>query len=242
VKGSKTDRTPEQWFEHWKASLEVLWRESGTLFWSRKLHRNITKMFMLNPQLHDNGGPALGDWIDELYAAHTIIAVRRILDDQNGATTLVNLLRELEKNAHLLTREWYSKVHPEPETAPEEWRHAPFERCGGPHGPGKPEDTIAAAKIKAHREDLKRVAVTTIAYANRVVAHRQSTEASVLREHVDNALIAIYRTLRHYNGLLLGIDRVTATATPTFDWLGPFRVPWIDGEFQPVDDGNWDPL
>jgi hypothetical protein len=72
-----------------------------------------------------------------------------------------------------------------------------------------------------------------VEHGNRIIAHRTPfVDRETTWAELDDALRALRRTLIKYNGVLKASDLLSATPTPRFDWLAPFRVAWVPEGFE----------
>ncbi len=219
----------------WADRIERISAETTTLFWSRKLARAVAHMFETNEELRNSGGH-VWNWILRLYGRDAVMAVRRELDGQAGVLNLFRLLHDMEAHACILTRARYHNLFvgtPIRAVAIDrEFEH----EFGGPPGPGSAEDHVPAESIACDRELLQRDTATVLKYAQRFVAHRTPADAFPLTlQEVDDAIQAVFRCLAKYRLLLTGRALTDATPVPQYDWLAPFRIPWMTADFRAPD-------
>jgi hypothetical protein len=226
----------------WTADIERILDETTFLFWSRKYYRTVAKMFDLNEELRECGSDAW-TWIKGMYGREAAMAVRREVDDQPNAITLVNLLYDIEKNAHLLTRERHERRYGDLLHWMRSDIDAAFVKLGGAPPPGSPTDSIPPSTIAKDREALQAATKATRLYAHRELAHRQRNEQQLTLpfNELDAAVAALFTCLRKYYGILKGAGLLGATPVHQFDWIKPFTIPWVrDDSFEPPRD-QWDP-
>jgi hypothetical protein len=222
----------------WKQQMEIVYQQTIELFSSRHRFHTITKMFETNPALAKSG-QHIWLWIRALYYRDLIMMLRRHLDKQNKATSLTKVMYEVADHAPLLTRAWFHRERDYLQNMPSLIDRA-FEAMGGPPGPGQPEDHLDPACIRADIAALTKATDTTVAFGHRVLAHLVDTDRNVEIAEVADALKAWFACFKRYFAFITASDLPTPTPVPQFDWLEPFRLAWIAGEFEePRDEFTW---
>lgn len=204
ILGMSGQLTPEQRYNEWVRYLEAAYIEIVHAFWNRKVFRAIQEMFNTNQELREGeGGQTARFWIEEMYVHYAVMLVRRELDTQSGVLTLTRMLYDMEKNHDVLL------VHAKGTCVP------------------------PLTDVRADREALQAETGLVVEYGNRIIAHRTPPEdRETTWAELDDALRALRRTLIKYNGVLKASDLLSATPTPRFDWLAPYRIPWISRAFE----------
>ena len=223
-------QTPDQLIRNWTKEVEQLWQETSYLFWSRKLYRAVGHMFQTNHALQKCGAD-VWQWIRLLYGREAVMGIRREMDHQPNAVSLLNLLHEVESNAHVLTRERHRANFGGLQTVMGRKVNDLFEKAGGPPGPGLPSDHIRAEAIAEDCKALEKATAGAVKYANLVLAHRQPVPPTLPFKEVDEALGALFVCFRKYYSLITGSGLMSPTPVPQFDWLRPFRMAWITTDF-----------
>ena len=95
------------------------------------MYRAIAHMFQTNPELQRHGND-VWLWIRMLYGREAVMAIRRDMDDPKNAISLVNLLRDLEANAKVLTRERHRQASGSLQQVMSLQIDQDFEAAGGP--------------------------------------------------------------------------------------------------------------
>ena len=221
---------------NWSERIERISAETMTLFWSRKLVRAIAHMFETNEDLRNSGGH-VWNLLLRLYGRDAVMAIRRELDGQARVVNLFHLLHDMEAHACILTRARYHGLMAGSSVRPVAIDREFEEKFGGPPGPGSPEDYVPAESIAGDRVLLQRDTAKVLSYAQRFVAHRTPADVFPLTlQEVDEAIQAVYRCLAKYRTRLTGRTLTEATPVPQYDWLAPFRLPWVIADFRAPDD------
>jgi hypothetical protein len=235
---SQASASSEYLIRRWNEQFELLYTEMLDLFWNRKIYRAISQMFKTNSKLQKHGGD-VWQWVRTIYGRDAVMCIRREMDDQTGAISLINFLHELEEHAGIITREWHRRRCGSLSEFMPQMVDKSFEVIGGPPGPGVADDHIDPRSIARDRKSLKRATKGPVKYANLVLAHRQLPETIVPFKQIDDAIGALYVCFRKYYSLITGVTLITPTPVPQFDWLRPFRFPWITKNFKLPKD-RWD--
>jgi hypothetical protein len=114
----------------------------------------LQHMCETNAALEDSGGD-VWQWMAGLYGRDAVMAIRRERDGQAGILNLFQLLHDMEAYSHILTRVRYRGSLAELPQFPTRLIDEQFEQCGGPPGPGTPDDHIPAAAIAEDRAHLQ---------------------------------------------------------------------------------------
>jgi len=194
-------------FRDWVTYIGAIRQESIELFWNRKLFRAVRLMFRTNLELDDRGRH-VWEWIAGMYARDAAMLVRRELDKQSGVVNLRHLLHDIEAHPDVL------RSH------------------------SQALDLPSATDVRRDRESLEAHTGRVREYAERLLAHRtRSAGPDVSFAEVDQAVRAVLQMMRRYYGFLTATDLLAGTPVARFDWLAPFRMPWVVGQFEePSDD------
>ena len=202
-----TDLLSAEMYRTWISFVEAARADLQRTFWNRKVFRAIREMYNTNKKLQEAEGSTNAlEWIHEIYGQYVVIVVRRELDTQAKAGSLLRMLFEMEEHHEVLVA------------------HA-----RGGHVP-------AAYEIRKDREAMERLSKRVVDYGHQVVAHRTKVpDRSLTFDELDKGLRAVRAVMLKYYGVLTGSDLLDATPTPQFDWLAPFRVAWAHTDFDEPD-------
>jgi len=163
----------------------------------------------------------LSDW----YVRTQAIGVRRQTEIRRNVASLARLLDQVAKYPEVLTRARYVSLAPDDEylriLAGRE-----YDRVAG-----EGSDTIEPNCPRAAIERLQWAAKPVRRYVNRIVAHQDHRPTSVpTADDLNAAVDTIEKEFIEWSGWLTGQQRLFMTPVPQYDWLAPFRVPWLRPE------------
>ena len=156
------------------------------------------------------------------YASSQAVAVRKQGDSDRGVVTMGRLLTEIAKHPELVTRERFVTLFPP------EMRNrgdAQFNRWATPDA-----DHIDGARVNQALHKLKTAIAPVKAYVDKRVAHLDANHLSTsipTFDQLDTAIDLLFDVFHNYNLLLTAIDIHSLVPVPQYDWLAPFRIPWI---------------
>lgn len=165
----------------------------------------------------------LSDW----YVRAQATGVRRQTEIHEDAASLATLLDQMAKHPEVLTRGRYVSLAPDDEHGFLRRRaDESFDRVAG-----EGSYTIPADLPNKAIERLREASLPVKQYVDRIVAHhdRRDTSVPTLQE-LDGALDAIEEEFTTWSGWLTGQQRLVMVPVPQYDWLAPFRVPWLRPE------------
>jgi hypothetical protein len=204
--------------EQWLDTIEA---DIVNLLHRRQIFREVQKIVVGNPRIQ--GPNVFYDWMASTYAASSVIGVRRQVDEDSRAISLLKLMREIRRSPEELTRERhldrYREVNPEMEEAGD-LEFDRFAGQGNPHiDPGGVQYDISEL-LKA-TEHLER-------YATKRVAHSDAEAPPIIPsfDDLDRALDLLERLLKKYRLLIL-VKGGDVVPTVIDAWKGIFMEPWI---------------
>jgi len=176
-------------------------------------------MFQNNPQLQQDGG-FVYDWILGVYGRGQVMAVRRELDRDSEVVNLVQLMYQIAHRPEVISRARYLAHFPPDSVMSARDQNAQFDRlCGtGPF--------IDVAVVKADRNKLERQCRAVVTYANKLVAHRTTSQVPLTLKQIHEAMDAIEEILKKYHVTLTGGALVRAEPAIQFNWRKAFKIPW----------------
>lgn len=210
---------PDLRVDKWKSWLGQIDREVTDLFLSRHIWRSLQQVIGDHPAMPSS---VYFEWQAQCYAAAQAVAVRRQREVKDGVITLGRLMTEMAETPELLTRQRYVSMY--------DWgmqhlgdRH--FDRwapSGGAHLDGAVVGDDLVSLLK-RAENIKR-------YVDKRLAHYEKPRPAgkvPSFADLDDAVEALGEMYRKYAGLLTGGDRIEMTPAIQYDWMAPFRMPWI---------------
>lgn len=206
--------------DKWQRWLSQIDLEITTIFQNRAVWRTVNNIVAANPSLPPSH---FFEYMAQTYVTSQAAAVRRQAEIDTRVVSLGILLREIATEPERLSRRWYVSQYPKGT----QWMgHEHFTKELA--GPGC--DHLDPAKVQA---DLKVLADSTAPikrYVDQHIAHydrsRRLDQIPTFND-LDEAIDVLGRLLKRYLLLLRQADRDPIEPVPQYDWVAPFRVPWI---------------
>jgi AbiU2 len=197
------------------------------IFTNRAAFVEVTTTLDANPKIP--WSDILDYWVGN-YGRSQAVAVRRQTDTNPQSVTLRVLLAELEADRHRITREWWVGQF--------EWGHQGlgdrnFDQWAylDPDAPADSETgtELSALRIRHDIERLEAAASSIREHVDKVIAHsdRKRPATTPTFADLDAAIDVLGDVFTSYYCLLTLNSLVKLDATPQYDRLGPFRLPWI---------------
>ncbi len=185
--------------------------------------RRIQQMFAENPKLSEKGGWVYARLLT-FYGDYLVMSVRREVDRGPEGLNLKQLLEQLRRYPHILSRERYmSRIAAIPGVSDLrlEIGQKYFDTISN-DGPW-----LSRTVVNKDLRLLKKATDPVVIYANKRVAHRTDVEVRLSIAEADKALDAIETIMQKYYALLAGPALMGLEPTPQWDWTESFTFPWI---------------
>lgn len=191
------------------------------LVWYKTIYLELVDIITSNPEI--NTGNLFWDWISRNYVSSSLMGIRRQIDKDGRAISLVRLLDDVAGNANLLTRDFYTSLYPEDMQV---LAHRHFDGLAGPSAAHYPHE-----KAEADAQLLTELGKSFRDYIDRRLAH--ADKAAEVRigtfKELYDGIDDIEKLFRKYYLLLTATD-IRLIPVPQYDWKAIFRVPWIREE------------
>ena len=93
----------------WVRWLDRIEEELTLLVWSKSIYLELHEIIAKNPQI--DHGNRFWDWISKNYVESSLMGIRRQIDKDPQTISLFNLIRDIEENSTLLTREFHNSLY-----------------------------------------------------------------------------------------------------------------------------------
>lgn len=195
------------------------------MHFKRMIWREVQEMVAANPEVGDVPS-AFWDFYGENYAAAQAIAVRRQADRDARTCSLARLIKEMQDNAELLTRDYYVGLLGERTDSDLLVKRAnsDFDRLAGSGDHLDPE--IPARDFEVLQNDAHRLRI----YVNEHVAHDMAEPTlPEMPTYADlhAAIDSVGEIFKKYAVTLTGGWWATLEPAIQGDWKAIFRVPWL---------------
>jgi hypothetical protein len=223
----------EQLRQKWKSWLDEIGNELGWLLVGRDIYYRFKDIVLSNTKIQSPF--ILHKWIIDNYVAKVTTSIIRLTDKHPGTISLYWLIKGIEKNPDVITRDyfisqWSDKPTREIGTASKTFDM--FAKVG--------EQCVDPEKLNSDIQKLKEETGIIKTFRDKWIAHldeKQKNERIPSFGNIDKALDIIDEIWRDYN-LLLTCSYVPRTRKPGIgDWEAPLRHPWIEGPEQEENEG-----
>ena len=157
------------------------------------------------------------------YAAWAVMAVRRIAKAQKDSMSFIGLLKDMEENYRLLTRERFVSLY---RTEMKDCAERDFDRISGTEG----SPHISPDMIGADCAELEAITQTIEAYADKYVAHHDQRKLHDLPNwnDLEHCIAVVEKLALKYQFLFRAIADETLLPTIIDDWREVFYIPWLN--------------
>jgi hypothetical protein len=195
------------------------------MHFKRMIWREVQEMVAANPEVGEVPS-AFWDFYGENYAAAQAIAVRRQADRDARTCSLARLIKEMQADAELLTRDYYVGLLDERTDSDLLVKRAnsDFDRLAGSGDHLDPE--IPARDFEVLQNDAHRLRI----YVNEHVAHDMAEPTlPEMPTYADlhAAIDSVGEIFKKYAVTLTGGWWATLEPAIQGDWKAIFRVPWL---------------
>lgn len=211
--------------DKWRRWLDRIRDDLHDIHGNQAAFNEINSM-LTNPAIP---GSAIIDYIAGNYARSQAVAVRRQTDVGGRSITLGRLLTEL-KATDLITREWVVGQFP---WGMQGFGDRQFDAWAylDPEHPAadEPGDALSPGVVERDIQRLAHTANPIRRYVDTHLAHADAKPTKDIPTFADlaDAINVVGDVFNRYHTLLTGTSILQLAPVPQYDWLAPFRVPWL---------------
>jgi hypothetical protein len=205
--------------DKWCAWLKDIDADLTDVAMARMVWRKMNEIVGKHPSMPDS---LLFDVQARNYAAAQTVAVRRQVDKNQRSVTMWRLLDEVHASPHVLSRDRYVGMF--------DWGMQHLGDQQFDDWAGKGAAHIDPAMVETDIDALVTATDAIRHYVNKHIAHLDERRARVVLPtftDLDAAIDMLFELFRKYGVILTGSHRAVMTPVPQYDWLAPWRVPWI---------------
>lgn len=211
----------DQILQKWQRWLDTIYNEVQRLLINRHIFWEVQQIIKSNPKIQT--GSAFYDFMGIIYPTAQVMGVRRQLDIHKGSVSFANLLKDIERNPQILSRERYLGLC-KGSKLPDDVHQSEFDRYAGIGNNYIDNNMILQDLIK-----LKHLAEKLRKYANKRIAHFDEGEFNNFPTYadLDSCLDYLELLLKKYI-LILRCEGGEILPVFVYDWKRIFRFPWIE--------------
>jgi hypothetical protein len=208
--------------EQWQREIEIITNDVTDIIESQYILNYIKKIVTNNKNL--NSSNIFWDHILASFGAFLVLGISRQVDNKKEVISLFRLLKDIENNASIIKRDWFSKQY-EQHNLPKSIGEQHFSENFG----SKPELDIYIVKndIQTLTESTSKIKK----FRHTKIAHKNADKNLVVDlnfSEIENALSIIEKIVIKYQLLLNQSGFRELMPTITYDWEKIFRKPWIE--------------
>ena len=212
----------DQIFERWQRWIKTLFDEIQGLLINRYIFWEVQKIIKSNPKIQI--GSVFYDWMGIIYPAAMAMGVRRQIDQSRDSISFARLLKDIERNPVILSRERYLSLYID-SNHPRDIPETEFDRLAGSSGAANIDRKIVSDDLGT----LKNKASKIRYFANKRIAH---FDESIFIDFptfgdLDDCLDFMEELLKKYM-LLLQADSSDILPAFLYDWKKIFKYQWIE--------------
>lgn len=209
----------EQKTQKWNRWVQVLREQITRLVRSNYIYAETRKIVVENSAI--NNSNLFYDWLTRNYVDATLMGIRRQLDEHPDCISLIKLLRDLQINNTLLTREKHLALYLKDMQA---LGHNTFDILAG-----KDLNVFPKKILEIDLQQLEKIKALHNEFIDRRVAHYEKvSEVQSLGtfQDLDNAVLIFENIFQKYF-LLLTANSTKLLPIPQYDWTSIFEQPWL---------------
>ena len=228
-RSSKLGRVADSKIDKWLGWFDdPIFPEVSAMYLHRHAFQTVRDMVESNGKLP---GSYFFEYIEDTYGVTQSVAVRRQAECTKRVKSLGRLIREVEQDAHRLTREFWIGL----------WSNDDAVRFGiAEHGwqtqyAGDVGDHLDPAIPAGDLSQLTSGAEKVADYVDQYLAHRDARPSAGLPSFadLDAAIELIGGLYAKYGNLLTASIYPILVPTIQHDWLAVFRQPWMPAGWEP---------
>jgi predicted nucleic acid-binding protein len=211
---------PDSRHETWRHWLETIDKDITSVYANRAAWKEIMGIVAEHPAMPPSHFFAL---MAQNYATTQAVAVRRQDDKGQSVVSLSRLLSDIADHPETLSRQRYVALYPKGM----QWvGDKEFDKFAGGDG-----DLVDADAVRADLDLLHSNSEAIRTYVNKRIAHHEESPPPIFVtptfSDLDEAIDTLGSLLSRYALLLTGVSRSVIAPVPQYDWLAPFRIPWL---------------
>ena len=218
--GKRDPMTDDERYAQWQAWIKRIRGDVQNVLHRRQVFREVWEIIGANPRIQKPS--AFYSWMKSVYAAASVMGVRRQVDTDRDAISLRKLILDIRANPGALSRERHIALYPD---HLHYLAHRGFDRLAEPGGAyidgWNVQNDVTRLQKTTHA--LERFATKRVAHLDpedpRIAAHVELVE-------LDAALDLLEELVKKYCKLLLA-EGGEIVPVIQYDWKAIFQEPWI---------------
>nr|WP_290226542.1 hypothetical protein [Trichocoleus desertorum] len=209
----------EQKTQKWNRWVQVLREQITRLVRSNYIYAETRKIVVENSAI--NNSNLFYDWLTRNYVDATLMGIRRQLDEHPDCISLIKLLRDLQINNTLLTREKHLALYLKDMQA---LGHNTFDILAD-----KDLDVFPEKILEIDLQQLEKIKALHKEFTDRRVAHYEKVSevpSFGTFQDLDDAISILGNIFQKYF-LLLTASSIELLPIPQYDWTSIFKQSWL---------------
>jgi len=215
--------TPHSRDETWCLWLDTIDGDITSMYANREAWMTVMKIVGEHPAMPPSH---FFDLMAQNYATTQAVAVRRQADTSPTVISLGRLLSEIVEHPEILSRQRHVALY----RADLQWvGHKEFNTFAGAE-----MDHVDAGAVQADIDLLRDSSEAIRKYVNKHIAHHEEspplTFVTPTFSDLDQAIDTLGSLVSRYTLMLMAVGRTVMAPVPQYDWLAPFKIPWLPDE------------
>jgi hypothetical protein len=207
--------------EQWEKELAEIASDVTDLIENQHIFHRLGEIIQTNPKINKDN--FFWDHLKANYGAALVIGIARQVDERKDVVSLMRLLKDLERNNGVITRQWFVDQY-----KPDFMKAIGEQHFTDRFGNGIELDNSI---IKKDIEELTLTTANVEKFRHTRIAHRKKDrglEFDLSFQEVDTALASLEKLVIKYEALLnqAGFERLMPSIL--YDWEEIFCTPWIE--------------
>jgi hypothetical protein len=188
----------------------------------RQIWRDMTAMLEANDRIPERD--FIKHWITQQAVAALAMGIRRQNDERSDVVSLARLLREIQSNPHVITRERFMSVCSPDNKNVRAVVDQNFDEWAGPGG-----SQIDPERVETRLDQLQTTVQKIVHHVNKKLAHTDEGDppSGFTFDELDAAMKETGDLLIDLHLLLKCVALVSADPTIQVPWRRAFSVPWL---------------
>jgi|SRR3989344_1920342 len=207
--------------ERWRNELKELTDDVIDLVENQHIYHRIGEIIAANPKISQDN--FFWDHLRANYGAAMVVGIARQVDERRDVISLMRLLKDIERNASIITKQWFADRYEA--TLPRQIGERDFAENFGSG------ESLDPAIMRKDITDFSLITANVEKFRHTRIAHKNkdhSLRINLSFREVDDALTFLKNLIIKYQLLLNQSGMPDLMPVIQYDWEAILRVPWIE--------------